>query len=144
LWNAAWGGLSTLARQPVSVLLEDENLEYSASVARKIMLEVVSTARACGYDEKALPASSIDQVFNLTYSQAPSILPKDTKPNLGKDFKPSLLIDLEANRGMELTPIVGNVVKKAKLHNVDTPRLEIILAALRPSLMNVVKAKSQL
>jgi 2-dehydropantoate 2-reductase len=39
LWNAAWGGLSKLARQPVSVLLEDENLSYSASVCRKIMLE---------------------------------------------------------------------------------------------------------
>ena len=125
-------------------MLEDDNLEYSASVTRKIMHEVVNTARACGYDEKALPSSSIDQVFNLTYSQAPSILPKDAKPNLGKDFKPSLLIDLEAKRGMELTPIIGNVVKLAKQHNVDTPRLEMIYAALRPSLMNVVKAKSQL
>jgi hypothetical protein len=39
LWNAAWGGLSTLARQPVSVMLEDENLPYTAEACRKIMLE---------------------------------------------------------------------------------------------------------
>jgi 2-dehydropantoate 2-reductase len=107
-------------------------------------VRVIYTARACGYSEKVLPSSSIDEVFNLTYSQAPSILPKGTPPNLGADFKPSLLVDLEANRGMELSPIIENVVKKARLHNVETPRLEIILAALRPSLMKVVKAKQRL
>lgn len=39
LWNAAWGGLTTLARQPVYVLLEDDNLAYTVEVVRKIMLE---------------------------------------------------------------------------------------------------------
>lgn len=63
--------------------------------------------------------------------------------NLEKDFKPSLLIDLEAKRGMELSPIIGNVVKKAREHNVETPRLDMILAALRPSLMQVVRAKKE-
>ena len=79
----------------------------------------------------------------MTYSQAPKNISPNSKPNLAHDFKPSLLVDLEANRGMELSPIIGNVVKKAREHRVETPRLDLILAALRPSLMNVVKGQQK-
>lgn len=41
---------------------------------------------------------------------------------------------------MELSPIIGNVIRKARLHNVDTPRLEVIFAALHPSLIQAVQA----
>ncbi|UZJ51299.1 hypothetical protein CBS101457_000619 [Exobasidium rhododendri] len=144
LWNAAWGGLTTLARQTVYTMLLDENLPYTAEVCRKIMLEVLYTARACGINEDALPSSTVDEIFDLTYSQAPSILAHGTtETNLKRSFKPSLLVDLEANRGMELSPIIENVVKRARLHQIDTPRLELILAALRPSLMNVVRKKKE-
>lgn len=98
LWNAAWGGLTALARQPVSVMLADENLEYTSDVVRKTMLEIMYVARACGYNEDVLPASAIDSVFNLTYSQAPSILPAGQVPNLTSDFKPSILVRFGANR----------------------------------------------
>ena len=104
-------------------------------------VRVLAVARGCGIDESALPASNVDDIFQLTYSQAPSILKPGQEPNLTKDFKPSLLVDLEANRGMELSPIIENVVRKGEKHGIDTPRLELILAALRPSLMKTVRAK---
>jgi 2-dehydropantoate 2-reductase len=102
---------------------------------------VLYVARGCGVTEDAFPAYDVDDVFHLTYSQAPSQLAPGSPANLTVDFKPSLLVDLEAKRGMELSPIIENVVKKARLHNVDTPRLDLILAALRPSLLNNVKPK---
>lgn len=39
LWNAAWGALATLARQPMSALLTDGTLHYSLGVVRRTMLE---------------------------------------------------------------------------------------------------------
>lgn len=41
---------------------------------------------------------------------------------------------------MELSPIIGNVLRKAQQHNIDTPRLDIIHAALHPSLIQAVQA----
>jgi 2-dehydropantoate 2-reductase len=138
LWNAAWGGLATLARQTVLEILQEDNLDITADLVRKIMMEVISVARACGYGEDQLPLSSMDEVFNLTYSQAPRFLKDGQKGNLKDDFKPSLLVDLEAQRPMELSPIIGNVILKARQHNVNVPRLEVIFAALRPSQMQFV------
>lgn len=139
LWNAAWGGLATLARQTVSELLQEDNLDISADVVRKIMSEVIAVARACGYDEDQLPSSSADEVFDLTYTQAPRFLTDGKQPNLKPDFKPSLLLDLEAQRPMELSPIIGNVILKARQYNVNVPRLELLFAALRPSQMQAVR-----
>lgn len=92
LWNAAWGGLCTLARQPVRTMLLDENLPTTAETVRKIMLEILYVARACGYNEDQLPSKSVDAIFDLTYSQAPKFLGPDTPSNLRADFKPSLLV----------------------------------------------------
>lgn len=37
-------------------------------------------------------------------------------------FKPSMLVDLEAGRPMEVEPIVGSVVRAGRRHDVRTPR----------------------
>lgn len=39
---------------------------------------------------------------------------------------------------MELEAIVHNVVQRARWHNVETPRLDLMLAALRPAQMQSV------
>lgn len=43
------------------------------------------------------------------------------------DFKPSMLVDLEAGRPMEVEGIIGNVVKKARELNINVPRYEFVL-----------------
>ncbi|KAI8456785.1 ketopantoate reductase PanE/ApbA-domain-containing protein [Phakopsora pachyrhizi] len=40
-------------------------------------------------------------------------------------FKPSMLIDLENDRPMELEPIVGAVLDRARSMKIETPRLEL-------------------
>ena len=42
-----------------------------------------------------------------------------TKP---KDFKPSMLVDLEANRPIEVEVILGEIVRKAAEVGVPVPR----------------------
>lgn len=45
---------------------------------------------------------------------------------------------------MELSGIVQNIVTIARTHNIDTPRLELILTALRPAQVQAVaKARAK-
>ncbi len=71
LWNASWGGLSTLARQPVSALLTSSTLHYSIGVVRRIMLEIVYVARASGISESRFPFASVDNAINITLTTSP-------------------------------------------------------------------------
>lgn len=128
-WNAAWGGACLMARQSVDVVLSPVNIAYTIPVVRRIMLEVLAVARSCGIGEDVLPASSVDQSFELTYSSRPG---QETN-NLTSRFKPSILVDLEAGRPMELQAIFGKCVQLARRNGVDTPRLDMIIAALAPN-----------
>jgi 2-dehydropantoate 2-reductase len=40
-------------------------------------------------------------------------------------FKPSMLIDMERNRPIELEPIIGAVLERAKSKAIETPRLDL-------------------
>ncbi|CAH7677678.1 ketopantoate reductase PanE/ApbA C terminal-domain-containing protein [Phakopsora pachyrhizi] len=55
-------------------------------------------------------------------------------------FKPSMLIDLEDGRPMELEPIVGAVLDRARSKAIETPRLDLIYSALKISQSKAVKA----
>lgn len=141
LWNASWGGLSTLSRAPVSQLLTDDTLHYSVGVVRRIMLEILYVARSCGIGESRFPASSIDNALNITLTTSPveGVRDESKGGNLAADFKPSILLDLENGRPMELEVIIGNVVRKARENGVDTPRLDLILAALKVNQVAAIK-----
>lgn len=154
LWNISWGGVTTLARQPVSTMLEPETLPYTAGVVYGIMLELLMIARAHGINEDRLPSATIDQVYDMTVrntnakiriAQNPDkfLEPMENK-NLQDDFKPSILVDLERERPMELQVIFGTLLERARAANVATPRLDLIVAALMPSQVAFVrKAKGQ-
>lgn len=47
---------------------------------------------------------------------------KADPPFVPVHFKPSMLVDLEAGRPMEVEGIIGTVVKKAKQHGISVPR----------------------
>lgn len=86
------------------------------------MSEVLTVARAslspaqAAEAAEALPASVVADIVN--------------HENPESTFKPSMLVDLEAGRPIELEAIVGGVLKRAKAASVDTPRLTLIYAAL--------------
>ncbi|KAA1095875.1 hypothetical protein PGTUg99_034641 [Puccinia graminis f. sp. tritici] len=46
-------------------------------------------------------------------------------------FKPSMLIDVEMNRPMELEPIVGAVLDRARSKAIETPRLDLLYSVLK-------------
>ncbi|CAD6897689.1 unnamed protein product [Tilletia controversa] len=167
LWNASWGALSTVSRQPVAQLCTEASLHYTVSCVRRLMLEVLYVGRACGFDEDVFPAASVDEALQVTLdmrdvpqsAQASASLKQSgndavsgqrskEKPasatsarhSMSPDFKPSLLLDLENGRPMELLPIIGNVIELARMHRMETPRLDLIMAALRPAQVQAIEA----
>lgn len=73
---------------------------------REIMGEVILVARTSGI-----------HTGTLLEDEAIAII-RRTKP---KDFKPSMLVDLEANRPIEVEVILGEVVRKAAEFDVPVP-----------------------
>lgn len=143
LWNASWGAVSLLARRPVFELLQAEALASTIGAVRGFLLELLDVARASGLDEDRFPASHIDQVLQATLVCSPAkpcvlrdpktFLEAPTFASFRPDFKPSILIDMERERPMEIEPLFAHVVRRARRTGVATPRLDLVLATLRPS-----------
>ena len=97
----------------------------------------------------SLPASVIDHTLHATLLSTPAklrmlrspdiICDKPSAPNFRRDFKPSILIDFELQRPMELEPIFGNIIRRARQLGVDTPRLDLIITSIKPSQLEYVR-----
>ncbi|HSJ55975.1 MAG TPA: 2-dehydropantoate 2-reductase [Anaerolineae bacterium] len=117
LFIASIGGVCCLARQPIGpVLATDETRALYVEALR----EVEAVARARGM---ALAANVVEQALGLTEG-----FPADTRP--------SMLVDLEAGRRLELEAMSGTVVRYAREVGVDTPVHRVIYGALKPSVGN--------
>ena len=88
-------------------LLAGQHAELVNTEIREIMAEVILVARTSGI-----------HTGTLLEDEAVAII-RRTKPS---DFKPSMLVDLEANRPIEVEVIHGEVVRKAAEVGVPVPR----------------------
>lgn len=116
LWNAAYSSLCTVSRSSMKELLAQPNIELVNTAIKGIMDEIVLVARASGV-----------HTGSLLEDEATDIL-RRTKPT---DFKPSMLVDLEANRPIEVEVILGEIVRKAAEFGVPVPRLQTLYASLK-------------
>jgi 2-dehydropantoate 2-reductase len=78
-----------------------------------LMFEVGRVAGADGYP---IPADYVRFSMETT----------DTMP----DYVPSTALDLVRGKKPEIDALLGNVLKVAKRHNVETPRLGVVMALL--------------
>ncbi|CAL1712479.1 unnamed protein product [Somion occarium] len=115
LWNASFSTLCTLTRATVGDVLAVDSARTSLA---DIMLEVLSVAHA-----SLSPSSSATLPDSVRFDIIRHENPKSV-------FKPSMLVDLEAGRPMEVEAIVGGVLKRARAVGVQVPRLELIYAGL--------------
>ena len=154
LWNASWGAASLLARRPVLELLQADAIDTTLGVVRGLLLELLDVARASGLHNDRFPAAHIDNVLQATLACSPAqlcvvrdpraILQAPTFASFRPDFKPSILIDMERARPMEIEPLFVNVVRRARRTHVDTPRLDMVLATLRPSQLAFIRQQRNL
>jgi 2-dehydropantoate 2-reductase len=114
LFIASIGGVCCLARQPIGAVLatpETRQLYLDA------LCEVEAVARARGV---ALAPDVVDGTLRLTAGFAPQT-------------RPSMLVDLEAGRRLELEAMSGAVMHYGRAAGVPTPVHDTIYAALKPS-----------
>jgi 2-dehydropantoate 2-reductase len=114
LFIASIGGVCCLARQPIGrVLSTPESRQLYIDALR----EVEAVGRARGID---FSAEIVEQTLELTEGFLPAT-------------RPSMLVDLEAGRRLELEAMSGTVVRYGREAGVPTPVHRVIYAALKPS-----------
>ncbi len=105
LWNVPFNPLSVLAGgMTTAEMMADKHVEIFAF---KLMKEVQLTARACGVE---LPEAQLEHNMEYTRNFPP--------------YKTSMLLDFENRRPLEVEAILGSVVRRARMHNVDTPCID--------------------
>jgi 2-dehydropantoate 2-reductase len=88
-------------------LLAEPHVELVNAAVNGIMSEVILVARTSGI-----------HTGTLLEDEAVDVIRRTTPT----DFKPSMLVDLEANRPIEVEVILGEIVRKAAEVGVPVPR----------------------
>lgn len=88
----------------------------SAKHIRAVMEEIFDTAKQIFGRDFPIECAGIDKILT------------STRRNLGA--KPSMLIDWESNRPLEIEAILENPIKEAHKHGLSMPRLETLHALL--------------
>ncbi|KAI0087052.1 ketopantoate reductase PanE/ApbA C terminal-domain-containing protein [Irpex rosettiformis] len=129
LWNASFSTVCTLTRARVGDVLAVP--EARASL-REIMEEVLLVARAClpndGFVKSILHATVAQDVVN--------------NENPASVFKPSMFVDLESGRPIEVEAIVGGILRRAREKGIATPRLDLIYAGLKVIQQGLISHKN--
>ena len=111
VWNAPFNPLSVLGGGITTrEIMESREM---ARLAREIMKEVRSVARAVGH---ALPLAIVEANIQDTLRMKP--------------YKTSMCLDFEAGRPLEVEGILGNAARAARRERVAVPRLETLYALL--------------
>src|ERR1700749_3649881 len=81
----------------------------------------ISVARASGITADLLPDDAVGKTIELTldiYGEGGTATTQ---------FKPSMLVDLEAGRPLEIEGILGSIMRLAKEKNVATPQCALFI-----------------
>jgi 2-dehydropantoate 2-reductase len=112
VWNIPFNGLSALMLQPVDVLVRHAK---TRALARDMMLEVILAANAQELPAP-LPASLADEMLVFTDGMG--------------SYRPSMLIDREEGRTMEIEAILGRPLAAGTARGVGMPKIEALAALL--------------
>jgi len=136
LWNIGFSTLCTLTRLDVASVLTRRSLSFALPLVTAIMLESVSVARACGIGPDLLPDGAVGETIGLTldiYGEGGTAT---------ASFKPSMLVDLEAGRPLEIEGILGSVMRLAMEKNVATPNIDMAYKTLK-IIQNTLVARTE-
>ena len=112
VWNIPLNGLSSLAGGiDTAAILADEALHRAALA---LMHEVIEAANKCGHALES--AAAIEQMKRTETMGA---------------YKPSTLLDWEADKPLEIEAIWGEPLRHAAAAMAKTPRLETVYALLK-------------
>lgn len=111
VWNIPFSGLCVVLRTTTDRLLADPGTRRRID---QLMAEVVAAARACG---RGIADDFVRKMIDDTLRMPP--------------YKPSMLLDLEAGRPLEVEAIFGNPVRMAQAAGIAVPAMSELLEQLR-------------
>ncbi|KAF8895909.1 ketopantoate reductase PanE/ApbA-domain-containing protein [Gymnopilus junonius] len=96
---------------------------YTITTLKAILEELISLGRALGYPDTpdGLPSSLVQSTIENT---------RKLHVKADSTHVPSMLLDARKGQPIEVEVILGEVVRMAKEHNVDVPRVETLYALL--------------
>lgn len=112
VWNIPFNGICTLMLKPVDALLSHDKTRL---LVRDIMLEVIATANAQGLSEE-IPTTLTGEMIRFSEPMGP--------------YKPSMQIDREEGRQLELEAIFGQPLAAGARQGVGMPKVEMMYALL--------------
>lgn len=112
VWNMPFNGMTVAVDAPSSRSLTER--APIAKVVKKMMLEVISAAKACGV--KGIDESYADEMMNMTAKMP--------------DFASSMKFDYDHHNALELYYLYQRPIAEARKHGVEMPLLEMLAAEL--------------
>jgi 2-dehydropantoate 2-reductase len=112
VWNIPFNGLSALLQQPVNLLVAPGPCRQ---LVRELMLEVIAAANAQGLTQP-IAESFAEKMLEFTDTMG--------------DYKPSMQIDREAGRQLEMTAILAAPLEFGRKQGIAMPRVEMLATLL--------------
>jgi len=112
VWNIPFNGICTVTLKPVDALLGSPS---GRELVREVMLEVIEAANAQGLSEP-IPRDYADRMIAFSDGMGP--------------YRPSMQIDREEGRRLELDALVARPLAAGRQHEVPMPRVGMLLALL--------------
>lgn len=110
VWNIPYNSLTVILNTTTNHLMQTPATRH---LCEQIMHEVVADAHACGH---SLPADLVPKMLDYTDKMTP--------------YRPSMKIDFDASRPMEVEAIFGNPLRAAQAAGAKSPLLETLYRQL--------------
>jgi 2-dehydropantoate 2-reductase len=115
LWNCAFNTISVVSGKHVcGELLSNKHTE---ALIKDIMTEIKDAAEVVLGEQFPSDLKSIEELIEMTRNDLPN-------------YRPSMLLDWENNRPLEIDAIVKNTLEIAMKHGITMPKLETIFQLL--------------
>lgn len=111
VWNTSYNPVSVLTRSNTAQIMNDPDGE---TLVRRIMEEICLIAEAAGWKQRD---GIVDEMLAYTRQFRP--------------YKPSMLVDYEHGREMEIEAIIGNPLRIAQRYGIDAPHIRSVYAMIR-------------
>lgn len=118
-----------MTRQPTSAVLSKEILIDVMPSLEAAMSEAVGVGKALGYTHAG--GVTMEQAMTNTINVT-------LNTDIG-DYKPSTLLDLESGKSLEVEVILGGVVERAAILEVEVPRLALMYSLMRVNQNQIMK-----
>ncbi|NES84559.1 MAG: putative 2-dehydropantoate 2-reductase [Moorea sp. SIO2B7] len=111
VWNIPFNGLSVVLNTTTNKLMAND---YTRKLAEELMNEVVAGASGC---DRFISPDFVQKMLDDTVKMKP--------------YSPSMKLDYEAKRSLEVEAIFGNPLREAQNANIPVPRIEMLYQQLK-------------